>query len=191
MNPGKEALFNKLVDLEQKLSGTELHYWIKYSDFHSWEFWINVVMLIVPLIILIILIDRKHIFLLGFYGMNIDAWFTYLNLIGVRCGLWDYPNRLAPILPFFSFSASFIPVIYILVYQWTIKKEKNFYLYTLIASVLISFIVMPIFVVSHFFEMFKWINYGWLLVFILIVCLWSKIITNIFIYLNKKSEQYE
>ncbi|WP_085522220.1 CBO0543 family protein [Tuberibacillus sp. Marseille-P3662] len=188
MSAEKAEFFNRLVNLGEKLSDEELHYWKAYSDYDTWQFWVNILMLVVPLIILLCFIDREKIFLLGFYGMNIDAWFTYLNLIGVRCGLWDFPNRLAPIFPFFSFSASLIPVIYILVYQWTLNHNKNYYIYTFIISAIISFIMMPIFVVTDFFKMFKWVNYAWLFVFIVIVFLWSKIITNVFIFMHKKSE---
>ncbi|GGH73200.1 hypothetical protein JOD43_000020 [Pullulanibacillus pueri] len=186
IDSGKQELLHKLVNIQERLTDTEFHYWKIYSDYGTWQFWVNILMLIIPLIVLYFAIDRERIFLLGFYGMQIHVWFTYLNSVGLRMGWWDYPNRIAPIFPFFSFSASFIPVIYILVYQWTLNHQKNFYLYTLITSVIISFIIMPIFVATNFFVLFKWINYGWLLVFIVIVFLWSKLITNVFIFMQKR-----
>jgi hypothetical protein len=108
----KKELFNKLNTIQEELTQSELHYWKVYSSFDTWQFWANILMLIVPLIILYFAIDRKKIFLLGFYGLNFHVWFTYLNIVGIRSGLWGYPNPLIPILPFFSFSASFAPVVY-------------------------------------------------------------------------------
>ena len=184
MHSEKLEYLNKLRDLEDEVLRTELHYWVKYSGFNTWEFWVNVLMLIIPLIVLYFAIDRKKIFLFGFYGLNFHVWFTYLNIIGIRCGLWEYPNRLVPIFPYFSFSASLTPVVFILVYQWTLNNKKNYYIYSLLTSAFFAFIVLPIFVWGGFFQYYKWINYPWLFVFLVMVFLWAKIVTNIFIRMH-------
>lgn len=188
MNTDKIEYLKKLMSVEEKLSYTELHYWVTYSGFTTWQFWVNILMLFIPLIVLYFAIDRKKIFLIGFYGLNFHVWFTYLNIVGIRCGLWEYPNRLAPIFPYFSFSASFAPVVYMLVYQWTINHNKNYYIFTLLLSAIFAYIVLPIFVAAGFFMIFKWITYTWLFVFITIVFLWTKMITSIFVLMHKRDE---
>lgn len=191
MHTGKIENLNMLRSVEDTLSHTELNYWLQYSGFNTWQFWVNILMLIIPLIVLYFVIDRKKIYLLGFYGLNFHVWFTYLNIIGIRCGLWEYPNRLAPIFPYFSFCASLTPVVYILVYQWILNHKKNYYIYTLLVSALFAFIVLPIFVWAGFFQYYKWVNYFWLFVFILIVNLWTKVVTNVFILMHNNYRKEE
>ncbi len=87
MQTGKIEYLHKLRNIEKNLSDTEFHYWIKYSGFTTWQFWVNILMLIIPLVVLFFFIDRKKIYLLGFYGLNFHVWYTYLNIVGIRCGL--------------------------------------------------------------------------------------------------------
>ncbi|WP_374121057.1 CBO0543 family protein [Neobacillus sp. PS2-9] len=49
----------------------------------------------------------------------------YINLLGVNRGLWSYPFQLIPTMPSFAFDSSFVPVTFMLVYQWTLHHKKN------------------------------------------------------------------
>jgi hypothetical protein len=142
--------FNHLVELQQELTRGWIKYWNRYSSFDDWHFWFMIVLFILPLITLFFLIDRRKVFHLGFFGFNIHVWQTYLDISAVELGKWTYPYKQVPFLPIsFSFDASFIPVTFMLVYQWTLNKKKNFYLYATLPAFFFAFIAKPILVGIH------------------------------------------
>ncbi|MCP1158777.1 hypothetical protein ACQCVH_18050 [Bacillus infantis] len=177
-----------LKDIREKagaLSSEQIEYWKEYSSFNDWQLWAVIIILIVPLILLYFKIDRSKILLLGFYGLNYHIWFAYTNSIGIRLGLWEYPYELLPVLPSFALDASFVPVMFILLYQWTLNHKKNFYLYSLLLSAVFAFVIKPILVSLDFFRMFKGVNYFHLFLCYIAFFLVAKIITNIFISMQK------
>jgi hypothetical protein len=187
MEDKQVELLNKIRSTNEKLGQLENDYFQAYSFYDTWQFWIILVMLLIPLIVLFISIDRKNIFLLGFFGLNYHLWFAYANVIGVRSGLWAYPYEPFPFLPGFSIDASLIPICYILLYQWTINHKKNIYLYALYLSAFLGFVFKPFIVAFDFFHMYDGINYIFLFVTYYLFFLISKIITNIFIWLQKRN----
>lgn len=156
------------------------HYWKEYSGIDSVQFWIVLLVLIIPLIFLYLKIDRKKMFLLGFFGLNYHIWFAYANSGGIRLGKWEYPYELIPMMPSFSLDASLIPVCYMFVYQWVLNHQKNYYLYALCLSAFFAFIMKPILVYFHFFHMFGSVNYFTLFLYYIGIAILAKIVTNIF-----------
>lgn len=185
MGEKQEELLHKIKNTAVELSRLHIDYWKEYSSFNDVKFWVVVFMLVIPLVILFISIQRKNALILGFYGLNYHIWFAYTNSAGIRMGLWDYPYEILPILPSFALDASFVPVAYMLVYQWVLKNNKNFYLYSTILSAFLAFILKPILVMHDLFRMFEGINYLHLFLFYVLFFLVSKGITNLFIKLQK------
>lgn len=171
----------------EELIQLNMEYWNSFSSVETWQFWLIVAVLVIPLIILFILIDKRQILLIGFYGLNIHVWIAYVDSIGLRIGLWEYPYILAPVLPSFSLDASLIPVSFMLVYQWTLNHKKNFYLYSFLLSALYAFILKPLMKYFHFFHMFKGINYIHLFIIYAAVFIASKLVTNLFLWLQSKA----
>lgn len=190
MNEKQEELLLKIRSTAEDLTQLQIDYWKEFSTFDDIKFWVVILMLIIPLIVLFFTIDRTNILLLGFYGLNYHIWFAYTNSAGIRMGLWEYPYEVLPILPSFALDASFVPVAYMLVYQWTLKHKKNFYLYSTILSAIFAFVLKPILVMHNFFRMFYGINYLYLFLFYIAFFLVSKIITNIFLRLQNRSSQH-
>lgn len=148
----KEQLseFNQLMALQQKLTTSWVHYWHKYSSFNDWHFWFMVALFVLPLVALYFFIDRRRIFHIGFFGFSIHVWNTYADIIGVELGKWHYPHKVIPVLPIgFSMDLSFVPVLFMFVYQWTLNHKKNYYLYALLPSAFLAFIVKPLYVAIH------------------------------------------
>lgn len=185
MNEKQHEALEKIRDGAEEYVKLNVNYWREYSSFDDPKFWIVVLMVFVPLVILILYIDRKKIFLLGFYGLNYHVWFAYTNSIGIRVGVWEYPYEILPLLPSFALDASLVPVCYMFVYQWTLNRNKNFYLYSIILSAALAFLLKPIMVMHHFFRMFKGINYLHLFIFYVLFFVVSKIITNVFLKLER------
>ncbi|MGM0878333.1 MAG: CBO0543 family protein, partial [Bacillota bacterium] len=133
-------------------------------------------------------IDRKKIFLIGFYGFNIHVWFGYIDTWGNNQGLWGYPYKLIPFIPgSLSLDAALIPVLFMLVYQWTLNHKKNYYIYTLGVALFLSFVLKPLLVMHNLFVLHKWVNYFYLFIAYCFIFLFSKLITNIFIIMQKKA----
>ena len=59
-----------------------------------------------------------------FYGYNIHVLFGYIDLYGRNLGYWNYPFPVFPPIPGLSLDTSLVPVTFMLVYQWTIKRKK-------------------------------------------------------------------
>ncbi|MBO1512986.1 hypothetical protein I7822_15115 [Metabacillus sp. BG109] len=190
MPPEQSKQLQELKETQEKLANQWIDYWNDYSSFDTWQFWFNVGMIIIPLIFLYYFIDRKKAFQLGFYGFNIHIWTVYLDAIATRYNYLGYPYKAIPFLPInFGIDTSLVPVMFIFVYQWTMNKYKNFYLYTLFLIVFISFVFRPLSVEHNLLQLSKGVNYLHLFFGYIIIALISKWITNLFQYLQIHSNR--
>ena len=182
----KEAL-DKLV-MEGKQTAFEwIDYWWEFSSFNTWQFWVNILMLTVPLIILYFKIDRQKAFHLGFYGFSVHILFTYFDTTLVRFGLISYPYQAIPILQVnFGLDVSLIPVSFMLLYQWSLNQNKNFYLYGTLLSGFLAFIFKPILKMHNLMQWYEWANVFYLFCFYIIIFVISKWLTNLFFYFEHK-----
>ncbi|WP_088105680.1 CBO0543 family protein [Halalkalibacter urbisdiaboli] len=186
MDQKQSELIDKIKSLKEQLTEMQNQYWQLYSNMGTWQFWVILLMFTLPLVALYFLIDRRKMLLLGFYGFNIHIWFGYINVWGYNRGLWEYPYELVPFLPGnLALDASLIPVLFMLVYQWTLNHRKNYYLYTLGLSAFLSFIFKPFLVAVHLFELDKGTTYIHLFIAYCVIFLFSKLITSIFLKMQK------
>jgi hypothetical protein len=180
---------DKLKEIQENLGKDWIDYWFTYSSFDTWQFWLNVLMLIIPLIILYFSIDRRRAFHLGFYGYSVHILSLYIDGFALRYGFWEYPYKAIPFLPIsFGLDTSLIPVTYILVYQWTLNHKKNYYLYLLITAFLFSFVFKPILVSLDLIRLTNGTNYFHLFLAYITGALLSKWITNLFHHFEKDGE---
>src|SRR5699024_833657 len=186
MNDNQMELLKIIRSISRELSQYQIEYWHLYSYVGMWQFWVEVLMIIIPLIILFFSIDKSKALLLGFFGLNYHVWFSCSNSIGVGLGLWEYPYHLIPFLPSFSMDASLVSVCFLLLYQWKLNHNKNIYLYSILLSSMFVFVLKPIMVKFHFIHMFNGINYFHLILFYMAYFIVSKLITNVFIWLQQK-----
>src|SRR5690625_4615354 len=97
-------MYDDIVMKRKEATEMLSEYWKLYSNPETWQFWVlTIFLLVLPLIILYFTIDRKQIFLIGFYGFSINIWLTLAAEIGVNHGWWGYPYMITSILPL-SFS---------------------------------------------------------------------------------------
>lgn len=187
MKDKQENFLEIIRSTAEKLSSYRLEYWQTFQDLTMWQIWFLFLMLLVPLVVLFMYIDKRKALLLGFFGMNYHLWFSYTNTIGISLGFWEYPYQLIPFVPSFTLDGSFIPVVFMLVYQWTLNRGKNIYLYAVLLSAINAFVLKPILVQYHFFSMFKGVNYIHLFLFYLGLFMASKLITDLFVWLQRKA----
>ncbi|KKI91280.1 hypothetical protein WQ54_15790 [Bacillus sp. SA1-12] len=179
--------FEQIEKYSDKLTNSQVYFWKHYSSWETWQFWFLLVVFVLSLIILYLLIDKRKALLLGFYGMNIHMWLSYFDDMAIENGLWKFPYKIVPFFPGFAIDAAFAPVIFILVYQWTLNRNKNYYIYAVSLSVFIAFLWRPFLSTLGLFRIYNGINYIYLFLGLLTVMLVSKWITNIFVHFQKES----
>lgn len=178
--------FERLGRIQKELSDGWIDYWSKYSNVDTWQFWVNAILFILPLILLFFTIDRKRAFHIGFFGYSVHMMAGYLDGLATRLGLWEYPYKLVPILPIsITLDTSLIPVVFMLLYQWTLKRKKNYYIYAVIFCALFAFGLKPILSDLHFFQFEGGTNYFHLFLFYVFGAIIAKWITNVFFFFEK------
>ncbi|MFD2046408.1 CBO0543 family protein [Ornithinibacillus salinisoli] len=137
----REQLLKEIETLDAKLMVLVLEHWNRFGDFSSWQFWFTVAFFILPLIVTIICIDKKKIFQIAFYGYSFHIMFVYLDVFFARNNFWAHPYHMIPFVPVsIPIDGAFIPVAFMLAYQYAINRNKNFYLVSLITAIAISII---------------------------------------------------
>jgi hypothetical protein len=182
--------FEHLNNLYKDASKSSHHYWLSYSNMSTWQFWVLLALIILPIASLYFLLDRKRALLIGFFGLNVHVWFTYIDTFGVTNGLWNYPYKLVPFLPVnLALDTAIVPVTFMLVYQWTTKHKKNFYLYGTALCMFFAFVFKHIMVLLGLFELYRGMNYFYLFLFYMLTMVVAKLITDLFIYLLKEKKK--
>jgi hypothetical protein len=189
----KEAQLNALIKTmkaQEEVNRGLVEYWLQYSAPNTVNFWINVFMLITPLVVLYFKIDRSRAFHLGFFGFNVHIWSAYFDAVGTRFGYWFYPHQAIPLLPInFGLDTSLIPVSFILLYQWTLNHKKNFYLYALGMCAGFAFVFKPYLSVFHLIYLSKGMNYFLLFLIYVVILVISILITKLFLYFEKTAKK--
>ncbi|TYR81789.1 hypothetical protein FZC66_08135 [Priestia megaterium] len=182
----QDQMLDQITEKQQSISQDWLTYWNNFSSFNTWQFWFLVFMFIAPLVVLYFTLDRKRAFQIGFFGFNIHVWFGYCDAFGTKQGLWNYPYQLFPFTPnSLVLDASLIPVLFMLVYQWTVNTKRNYYLYTSLLVLFLSFIFKPLLVSFNLFTLYQGVNHFHLFLSYVVIMILSKLITDIFLHFQK------
>lgn len=177
-----ETIKDKQLDFTDSL----VTYWREYSSFDTWQFWVCVAALVVPLIVLYFKIDRSKALLLGFYGYSVHIFFTYEDIFGANKTYWFYPYKILPVLSAnLSLDVSLIPVTYMLVYQWIIRKNKNYYLYMLALSAFFALVFKPFCEALGLFQLDRGSLFFHIFLAKFLVAVIAKKITDLFVYFEK------
>jgi hypothetical protein len=185
VNKEQLELLEKIRKAEIQQSERWISYWFDYSHLHTWQFWIVLAMFIVPLIVLLLFIDRRKIFHLGFYGYGVHVFMVITDSIGVTRGWWTYPYKILPGIPSnVAQDSSFVPVVYILLYQYTLNRNKNYYLWLLLLSLVFAFFIKPLLLGIGLFRFGGKENFFLLFIFYIIVGLIAKWLTDLFTFLS-------
>jgi len=186
----KDELLGKIGEQEALLRSLLIEYWKQFSGLSSWQFWVIIAMLVIPLIVLYFTIDRNRVFVLGFFGFCVHVITTYVDITGVRLGYWEYPQYVLPYLRLtLGLDTALIPVVFMLLYQWVTARKKNYYLYALILGAIFAFVIKPILSYFDFFRLHQGMNYLTLYLFAYIpIVLLSKWLFNSFVFLDKQKK---
>ncbi|AFC28486.1 hypothetical protein PM3016_1563 [Paenibacillus mucilaginosus 3016] len=183
--------FRKLVAGQEVITRQGVDYWLIYSNINTWQFWTILAMLIVPLALLYKFIDRTMIYKIAFFGFATHVLFAYTDAFGIRYGLWGYPYQVLPFLPSVSLDASLIPIAIMFVFQWTLKRRKNFHLYAFLTALAFGFGFKPLLVLSGLFEKYKWVNYIIIFLIYLVLFEGAYLLTSLFEKMKTASNSKE
>ena len=133
--------WDRINEINGQLHSLYSSYWDKYSDFATWQFWIILLSLLVPLIILYFMVDRRRLFEILFFGYTVHLLWAYIDLALSRTNFLTHTHFLTPVLPnALNITGSFLPVGFMLVYQYATNRKKNFYILTVLLSAVYTFI---------------------------------------------------
>ncbi|AGT32068.1 hypothetical protein M493_08975 [Geobacillus genomosp. 3] len=132
--------WNAIDDSRSKLHDLLQSYWNDYSNVGTWQFWLIVVFLVAPVLLLVFTVDRRRILEVFFFGYTVHILWTYAY-IALENAMYLSPRYfLTPFLPFaLNITASVLPVGFLLLYQYCTNRNKNFYAYTLLLSAVFAF----------------------------------------------------
>ncbi|MGS2779386.1 CBO0543 family protein [Robertmurraya sp. GLU-23] len=189
MNEEQSKSLENLKSSSSKLAHDWVDYWKEYSSFDTWQFWLNIAFLIIPLIVLYFKLDRSKAFHIGFFGYSAHILSTYIDGYSTRFGHWEYPYKIIPLLPInMGLDTSLIPVVIMLVYQWTLNRKKNYYIAVLVVAALFAFVFKPILSYFDLFQLSKGSTYFHLFLWYISGGILSKWVTNIFFHFEKSSK---
>ncbi|MCY9658306.1 hypothetical protein P5G65_02210 [Paenibacillus chondroitinus] len=132
--------WNQILEKQEELNSQLSSYWSSFSDMGNWQFWVVTSLLVVPLLLVFFIVDRKRIFEIFFFGYTVHMIWTYIDIALGRTGHFTHKYFLTPVLPnALNITVSVLPVGFLLLYQYCTNKNKNFYLYTLLLSAMFAF----------------------------------------------------
>lgn len=125
----------------------------------SFNWWILLILTIVPWFMWWKVVDRKRIVEIFFYGSLVSIYSILLDDIGSYFLLWIYKYQLVPINPRLNpIDLTIMPVTYMFVYQF-FKKWKTFLVAQMILALGATFLAEPLFIWLDIYKPLKWKMY--------------------------------
>jgi hypothetical protein len=148
--------FEELEQIRELYNQQAFINWLRV-DLFSVNWWLLLIIFVVPWIIWWKIVDRKRLAEILIYGMLIGIISTLLCIIGYNLMLWGYPNRLISFLmpPLFPIVLTVLPVMYMLMYQY-FQSKFAFIIASLIMSAFAAFVAEPIFVKMQMYVEYHW-----------------------------------
>jgi hypothetical protein len=188
MNNGSR-LIDELLNIKIRYRDLSVQHWLNYELF-TWVWWLGIFSTIVPLIVWWKVVDRKRILELTVLGLIVNVSATFLDIFGSEFALWEYRIRILPHIPLlFPVDSIVLPVINMLIYQ-SFPKWKKFLIANTIAAAGMAFIIEPFVVLIGQYKLINW-QYIYSFPIYIIICVFSKIVTERIISLKTASEEEE
>nr|WP_092069187.1 CBO0543 family protein [Dendrosporobacter quercicolus]NSL47376.1 hypothetical protein [Dendrosporobacter quercicolus DSM 1736]SDL87219.1 hypothetical protein SAMN04488502_1011051 [Dendrosporobacter quercicolus] len=140
---------------QEILTQIKIEHWLNEEVFRI-QWWIQVVVLIVPWFIWWKLVNKQKLVEIFCYGLLIGIVAVLLDGLGVELTLWGYPHKLFPLLErLFHADLTALPVIFMLIYQYFPKWKAFLGVCTLVAAIF-TFVVEPIHIGLNIYELYSW-----------------------------------
>lgn len=168
-----EVTKDMLSEMQRQLVNKSINYWVN-DVFNTWQWWLNIATLILPIIIWWKLVNKKNLKDLIIYGFFASGFAVLFDVVGETLVLWEYPYLVIPMdYILIDTDYSVLPVVYMLAYQY-FPKWKGFILSNVLISAIFSFLAEPLLVWLGLYELHGWkYIYSFpIYVAIAIVCKW-------------------
>jgi hypothetical protein len=144
-----------MLETQKKLKDMSIEYWEKYV-FNTWQWWLNIATLLLPLILWWKLVDKKRLLEISVYGFFASVTAVFFDMIGETLVLWDYPYLVIPMdYILIDTDYSILPIAYMLIYQY-FPSWKGFIIANTVLSALFSFVAEPLLVLLGLYEIHGW-----------------------------------
>lgn len=150
---------NKFQEIEKQyehLRQLWSDYWIQEVVF-TYQWWIIVLMLIIPFFIWWRLVDKTRIIEISIVGLMSSIIAFILDQIGSSLGFWTYPYTLTHLERDMWAVADFsiLPFFYMMIYQW-FPKWKTYLIGIVLFAVFSAFVGETIFQWLGIYVMLNW-----------------------------------
>lgn len=144
----------------KKLLWTQLYaHWLS-SELFTFTWWFGILFFLVCYVIWWKLVDKSRLIELLLHGSLLAVISSVADIVADNLILWQYPVKFFPFTPaLFPFHLTLLPIILMIVYQYT-NNWRQYFTGTVIASVVYSFIILPIFAFVGEIKFYNW-NYGY------------------------------
>lgn len=131
-----------ILELEKQLTYARVENWI-HHDLFTFQWWLLMVVLIVPWIIWWRYVDKRRLLEISLAGAMVLIICSYLDAVLSEFGLWSYNFEVIPVWPrLISADFAALPVLYMFIYQY-FRRWKHFVWVMIIAAAVWSFICEP------------------------------------------------
>lgn len=176
--------FEQVLDAQNKSIQLQNQHWIKFELF-TFQFWILIVILILPWVIWWKLVDKKRLLEIIIYGLIVSTFVTLLDEVGCQLNLWEYRYDIEPLFPrLIPMNFTMLPIAYMLIYQY-FRKWKSFIIVNILAALFYAFIGESVFEFLDIYELLHWRNIYSFPIYI-VLAIMSKIMLNAIMRAHKR-----
>jgi hypothetical protein len=150
--------YSAILEAQKHLNKLQMEHWLQY-ELVTYQWWVILVMLLIPWIIWRKLVDKPRTGIILAYGLYVILAVTAMDMVGIALQLWFYPIALIPIVPFTAtLDWSMLPIIHMLIYQY-FSRWKTFLAAEAISSVILAFLGEPLCEWVGIYFVLHWYHY--------------------------------
>lgn len=175
MNENLKAAL-KLSEQHNNNVKQNMNHWLNHELF-SWNWWLLVALTVIPLIIWIMVVDRKRLLEILLFGTLIIILTSYLDAAGFDLMFWVYPVEFMPLTTIaIPFNVSMVSVTYMMMYQF-FNSWKSYSIALISMAIIFAFIGEPVSKLLNWIHYIHW-NYYYSFLYYIVIGILVKVIVN-------------
>ena len=128
----------------------------KTQTLFSIQWWSLIAIIAISYVIWWIIVDKRRLSQILLFGAFVAIQRAVMDIFGTNVGLWSYDIRLTPLYPSpFVHDFTLTPLALMVVYQ-TCHSWKKFFVWSGVATAMISFVFFPILSMFGFLKLYHW-----------------------------------
>jgi hypothetical protein len=132
--------WEQIYSQSEKMNSLITSYWREFSGLSTWQFWVVLALMVLPLILVYLAVDRSRTFEIFFFGYTVHILWTHADSFFERYSYFVHTYFLFPMFPYaLNMTASALPVGFLLIYQYCTNHRKSFLLYTILGAAVYAF----------------------------------------------------